>query len=98
MTEGTHLELPHTAACKEIRTLSVVLLASHTHLLCVMPDNPLEKELPEEVLCSAGIIAFGIGRSGHHVRASGWGPVFLDMGSGYDIGESCQNSLLARLV
>lgn len=36
----------------------------------------------------AGIIAFGVGRSGHHVRASGWGPAFLDMGSGYDIGES----------
>ena len=36
---------------------------------------------------AAGIIALGIGRSGNHVRASGWGPAFLDMGSGYDIGE-----------
>jgi len=34
-----------------------------------------------------GIIAYGIGRSGDHVRASGWGPAFLDMGSGYDIGN-----------
>ena len=36
---------------------------------------------------AAGIIALGIGRSGNHVRSSGWGPAFLDMGSGYDIGE-----------
>lgn len=29
----------------------------------------------------------GIGPDGEHVRASGWGPAFLDGGSGYDIGE-----------
>jgi N-acetylglucosamine kinase-like BadF-type ATPase len=33
-----------------------------------------------------GIIALGVGPDGSHVRASGWGPAFLDGGSGYDIG------------
>ena len=37
--------------------------------------------------CGAGTIALGIGPDGEHVRASGWGPAFLDGGSGYDIGE-----------
>ncbi|CAK0779442.1 hypothetical protein CVIRNUC_004775 [Coccomyxa viridis] len=39
------------------------------------------------LVVGTGIIALGIGRSGNHVRASGWGPAFLDMGSGYDIGQ-----------
>ena len=68
--------------------------------VCDAPKPP-ERLLvmsPEEVSCCAGIIAFGIGRSGHHVRASGWGPAFLDMGSGYDIGESCQDKLIVILV
>ena len=35
----------------------------------------------------AGVIAYGIDRVGHHVRASGWGPAFLDGGCGYDLGQ-----------
>ena len=35
----------------------------------------------------AGVIAYGIDHAGNHVRASGWGPAFLDGGCGYDIGQ-----------
>ncbi len=35
----------------------------------------------------AGVIAYGIDSAGNHVRASGWGPAFLDGGCGYDIGQ-----------
>ncbi len=35
----------------------------------------------------AGVIVYGIDGTGKHVRASGWGPAFMDEGSGYDIGE-----------
>ena len=35
---------------------------------------------------NAGVIAYGIDSGGKHARASGWGPGFLDGGSGYDLG------------
>ncbi|CAL8469959.1 g9501 [Coccomyxa elongata] len=39
------------------------------------------------LVIGTGTIALGIGPDGEHVRASGWGPAFLDGGSGYDIGQ-----------
>ncbi|KAK9915861.1 hypothetical protein WJX75_005370 [Coccomyxa subellipsoidea] len=39
------------------------------------------------LIIGTGTIALGIGPDGEHVRASGWGPAFLDGGSGYDIGQ-----------
>lgn len=47
-------------------------------------------------LC-AGVIAYGIDRAGKHARASGWGPAFLDGGSGYDIGGIQASSELTAL-
>ena len=35
----------------------------------------------------AGTIAFARTADGRECRSSGWGPAFLDPGSGYDIGE-----------
>jgi len=42
----------------------------------------------------AGVIAYGIDRAGKHARASGWGPAFLDGGSGYDIGGVRASTIL----
>ena len=55
----------------------------------------------DDGLCAlllAGVIAYGIDGSGKHARASGWGPSFLDGGSGYDIGALLQRYLTRHLT
>ena len=42
--------------------------------------------LEQRAMC-AGTIAFARTADGRECRSSGWGPAFLDPGSGYDIGE-----------
>ena len=64
---------------------AVALVARNENIGCLPTDAA--NHMVNLTCLSAGIIAFGIGRSGAHVRASGWGPAFLDMGSGYDIGR-----------
>eukprot|EP00884_Botryococcus_braunii_P022844 jgi/Botrbrau1/9243/Bobra.180_1s0005.2 len=39
------------------------------------------------LIAGTGTIAYGVGKNGKHARAGGWGPLFLDGGSGYDIGQ-----------
>ncbi|HKI58724.1 MAG TPA: BadF/BadG/BcrA/BcrD ATPase family protein [Trueperaceae bacterium] len=50
----------------------------------------LEGALPERpgvlVLCGTGSMAWGKSRSGEEARSGGWGPIFGDEGSGFDLG------------
>ena len=49
--------------------------------------------------CCSGTIAFGINRDTAQThRASGWGPLFLDSGSGHDLGEDSTDSVLSFSV
>ena len=62
----------------------------HPRLCCpVVMKDATACMRQDQVLWSdvAGVIAYGIDRAGNHVRASGWGPAFLDGGCGYDIGQ-----------
>ena len=60
------------------------LMQGHRHLHCAASDSMLH--VSSEVCRAAGTIALARTHSGREVRSAGWGPAFLDPGSGYDIG------------
>ncbi|KAK9823451.1 hypothetical protein WJX72_002863 [[Myrmecia] bisecta] len=49
------------------------------------------------LVAGTGTIAFVVREDGTRVRASGWGPAFLDGGSGYDVGQRAL-AAIARAV